>query len=61
MMENVDFDESTSVHDHVNFVCTQREYKPNKTIIEQDTICSMTCFCWSNKELFRDENFTRKQ
>ena len=34
-MKNVDFDEPTSFLDHVYLRCTQRECKPNETIIEQ--------------------------
>ena len=35
MMKNVDFDEPTSFFDHVYLGCTQRECKPNETIIEK--------------------------
>ena len=34
-MKNVDFDEPTSLLDHVYLGCTQRECKPNEIIIEQ--------------------------
>ena len=33
----MDIDGSTSFFDHVNLRCTQRECKPNETIIEQYT------------------------
>ena len=36
-MKNVDIDEPTSFLDHVYLGCTQRECKPNETIIEQYT------------------------
>ena len=35
LMKNVDIDEPTSFLDHVYLGCTQRECKPNETIIEQ--------------------------
>ena len=35
MMINVDMDEPTSFLDHMYLGCTQRECKPNETIIEQ--------------------------
>ena len=35
LMKNVDFGEPTSFLDHVCLGCTQRECKPNETIIEQ--------------------------
>ena len=35
MMKNVDIDETTAFLDHVYWRCTQRERKPNETIIEQ--------------------------
>ena len=35
MMKNVEIDEPTSFLDHVYLGCTQRECKPNETIIEQ--------------------------
>ena len=34
-MKNVDFDEPTSFHDHVFVGCTQRECRPNESIIEE--------------------------
>ena len=34
-MKNVDLDEPTSFLDHVYLGCTQRECKPNETIIEE--------------------------
>ena len=34
-MKNVDIDELTSFLDHVYLGCTQREGKPNETILEQ--------------------------
>ena len=34
-MKNVDLDELTSCLDHVYLGCTQRECKPNESIIEQ--------------------------
>ena len=34
-MKNVDHDELTSFLDHVYLGCTQRECKPNETIMEQ--------------------------
>ena len=37
LMKNVDLDEPTSFLDHVYLGCTQRECKPNETIIEQYT------------------------
>ena len=36
-MKNDDLDEPTSFLDHVYLGCTQRECKPNETIIEQYT------------------------
>ena len=36
MMNNVDTDEPTSFVDYVYLGCTQRECKPNETIIEQE-------------------------
>ena len=36
-MKHVDIDEPTSLLDHVYWECTQRECKPNETIIEQYT------------------------
>ena len=36
-MKNVDLDETTSFLDHVFLECTQRECKPNETIIERYT------------------------
>ena len=36
-MKNVDLDEPISFLDHVYLGCTQRECKPNETIIEQYT------------------------
>ena len=36
-MKNVDIDESTSFLDRVYLGCTQRECKPNETVIEQHT------------------------
>ena len=35
LMKNVDIDEPTSFLDHACLECTQRECKPNETIIEQ--------------------------
>ena len=35
LMNNVDIGEPTSFLDHVYLGCTQRECKPNETIIEQ--------------------------
>ena len=35
MMMNVDTDETTSFVDHAHLGCTQRDCKPNETIIEQ--------------------------
>ena len=35
LMKNVDLDEPTSFLDHVYLGCTQRECKPNETIVEQ--------------------------
>ena len=37
LMKNVDINEPTSFLDHVYLGCTQRECKPNETIIEQKT------------------------
>ena len=37
LMKHVDIDEPTSLLDHVYLGCTQRECKPNDTIIEQNT------------------------
>ena len=37
LIKNVDLDEPTSFHDHVNLGCTQCECKPNETIIEKHT------------------------
>ena len=37
LMKNVDINEPTSFLDHENLGCTQRECKPNETIIEQYT------------------------
>ena len=37
MLKNVDIDKPTSILDHVCLGCTQRECKPNETIIEQYT------------------------
>ena len=35
LMKKVELDEPTSFLDHVYLGCTQRECKPNETIIEQ--------------------------
>ena len=35
LMKNVDLDEPTSLLDHVYLGCTQRECKPNETIVEE--------------------------
>ena len=35
LMKNVDIEEPTSFLDHVHLGCTQRECKPNDTIIEE--------------------------
>ena len=35
LIKKGDIDEPTSFLDHVHLVCTQREYKPNETGIEQ--------------------------
>ena len=35
LMKNVDLDEPTSFRDRVYLGCTQRECKPNETIIQQ--------------------------
>ena len=37
LMKNVDLEESTTILDHVYLGCTQRECKPNETIVEQHT------------------------
>ena len=37
LMKNVDIDETTQFLDHVYLGCTQRESKPNETIIETHT------------------------
>ena len=37
LTKNVDIDEPTSFLDHVYLGCTQRESKPNETVIEQFT------------------------
>ena len=37
LMKHVDIDEPTSFVDHVYLGCTQREFKPNETFIEQYT------------------------
>ena len=37
LMKDVDLDEPTSFFDHVYLGCTQRECKPNDTIIEEYT------------------------
>ena len=34
LMQNVDIDEPTSLLDHVYLGCTERECKPNETIVE---------------------------
>ena len=36
LMKDVDIEEPTSCLDHVYLGCTQRECKPNDTIIEED-------------------------
>ena len=51
LMKNVDIDEPTSFLDHVYLGCTQRECKPNETIIEQYTRMFETHFCWGNKQI----------
>ena len=35
LMKHVDLDEPTSFRDHVHLGCTQRECKPNETIIDE--------------------------
>ena len=37
LMKDVDRDEPTSILDHLYFGCTQRECKPNETIVERYT------------------------
>ena len=49
--------------DHVYLGCTQRECKPNETIIEQHTKMFVSrIFCWSNLKNYRDgRNLTHKR
>ena len=61
LMEHVDFDEPTSFLDHVYLGCTQRECKPNESIIEQDKKMFESCISAGAGENYRDgKNLTRK-
>ena len=61
LMKNAGIDEPTSFLDHVYLGCTQRECKPNETIIEQyENMFESRIFCWSNRKIDGMENFTRK-
>ena len=52
LMKKVELDEPTSFLDHVYLGCTQRECKPNETIIEQYTkMFESRIFCWSNRKI----------
>ena len=44
-MKNVDIDEPTSFLDHVYVGCTQRQCKPNETVIEQYKKMFESRFC----------------
>ena len=39
LMKHVDIDEPASFLDHAHLGCTQRECRPNETIIEQFQVC----------------------
>ena len=50
LMKYVDLEEPTSLFDHVYLGRSQRECKPNETIIEEYTDVRVTYFCWSNRK-----------
>ena len=61
--ENVDVDEHTSFLDHVYLECTQRERKPNESIIEQYTkMFESHKFQLEQHKIYRSgKNLTHKQ
>ena len=59
LMKNVDLDEHTSFLDHLNLGCTQREWKPNETIIELCTKMFESRGATDNS--WRGKNLTHKQ
>ena len=60
MMKNVDIDETTSFLDRENLGCTQRECKPNETIIEEyRENVRITNFCWRNWKITREGQTSR--
>ena len=61
LMKNVDIDEPTSFLDHVYLGCTQRECKPNETILEQYTKMFESRISAGATENYRDgRNLTHK-
>ena len=62
MMKVVDLGEPTSFLDHVYLGRTQRECKPNETIIEEDRKCSNHEFLLEQlKNCLGERNLTQKQ
>ena len=60
-MKNVDIDETTSFLDLEHLGCTQRECKPNETIIEQDRKMFESRISAGATENYRDgKNLTHK-
>ena len=52
LMKNADDDEPTSFLDHVYLGCTQRECKPNETIVEQyEKMFDSRIFCWNKRKI----------
>ena len=54
LMKNVDIEESTSFLDHVYSGCSQRECKPNDTIIEESKKISNHVFLLEQQENYQD-------
>ena len=54
MMKNVDIDEPTSFLGFVYLGCTQRECKPNETILEQHKQMFESCISAGTTENYRD-------
>ena len=61
LMNNVDLDESTSFLDHGQLGCTQRQGKPNETIVDEHRKCSNLEFLLEERNNYQSgRNLTQK-
>ena len=58
LMKNVDLDQSTSFLDLLHLGCTQRECKPNESIIDQFTAMFESRICATATENYQDAKKT---